>query len=272
MDRFIDAPAEVEAHVRNRRFLEHLNWRDVGWVERLVASTLTLRERAVAEFLVAANPRWTRRFRNFLLSAAILLVLARTLFGRHGFDPTFLTYMGVYFLIAQSAGNWRGVATVTATGRQPPLYSFHPINFGDLFRAVLKVNTLRYALSLPVIGLVILLASDTLKFTLASTAVYGWRIVVIGFLTQIIFAVAPISAASNDSNRFGFVAASIAFFLVLLGLGGVFVLVTSPALVAASLMALCAWLALGVMSYARRFNRGRFDLIPATKTASHYLP
>ena len=270
VDRFIEAPTDVESYVRNRRFLEQLNWRDTGWVERLVASTLTLRERTVAEFLVATNPRWTRRFRNFLLTATFLLLLVRTLFGRYGFDPTFLTFMGVYFLIAQSTGNWRGFATVTATGQQPPLYSFHPISFMDLFRTVLKVNTLRYALSLPVIGLVILLASDALKFTPALAVAYGWRIVVIGFLAQVILAIALVSAASNDTGRFGFAAAVVTFILILLGMGGAFVLLTSPALVLGSLAALCAWLALGVMFYARRFNRGRFDLVPPTKTASGF--
>ena len=43
-----------------------------------------------------------------------------------------------------------------------------------------------------------------------------------------------------------------------------------PGQVLESLAALCAWLTLGVMFYARRFNRGRFDLVPATKTASGF--
>jgi len=268
VDRFIQAPTDVESYVRNRRFLEHLNWRDTGWVERLVASMLTIRERTVAEFLVAANPRWTRRFRNFLISAAILFVLVRFVIAHLGFDLTFLAFCGVYLLITGNSANWRGFATVSAAGQQPPLYSFHPIGFWELFRSVLKVNTMRYALSLPVAALVILLAINSLKLSLAAAALYGWRIVVVGFLAQVILAIAPVSAASNDTGRFGFAAAVVTFILVLLGMGGAFVLLTSPALVLASLAALCAWLALGVMFYARRFNRGRFDLVPATKTAS----
>jgi len=263
---FTDKPSDVESDVRSRRFLECPDWQRVGLIERLVVRTLTARELTIAEFLVAADPKWTRKFRSFLISAAVLLLLARFLIVYSGFDPTFLVFMGVYFLIAQSAGNWRGFATVSATGQQPPLYSFHPIGFWELFRAVFKINTLRYALSLPVVGLVILLAANPLKLSLASAILYGWRIVVLGFLAQIILAIAPISAASNDSNRLGFAAAAVAFFLAVAGIGGVFVFVTSPALIIASLAALCVVLATGAMFYARRFNRGRFDLIPVTKT------
>jgi hypothetical protein len=55
-----------------------------------------------------------------------------------------------------------------------------------------------------------------------------------------------------------------------IGIGGAFVFVTSSGPTFASFLALCAFLALGVMFYARRFNRGRFDLIPVTKTVSGF--
>jgi len=268
VDRFTDEPAAVESDLRSRRFLERLDWRRLGWTERLVAQILTARERVVTEFLVAANPQWTRKFRGFLTSAVVLVLLARLVIPLSGFDPEFLMFLVVYFVAAQSAGNWRGFATISATGLQPPLYSFYPIGFWELFRAVLKANTARYALSIPVIAVAIVLAMDPLKLSSASVVLYGWRVMVLGFLAQPILAIAPISAASNDSNKLGFAAAAVAFVFATLGIGFVFVFVSSPALIITSLLILCAFLALGVMIYARRFNRSRFDLIPVTKTAS----
>jgi hypothetical protein len=146
------------------------------------------------------------------------------------------------------------------------LYSFLPIGFWELFRAVLKINTMRYVLSLPVVGLVVLLAANSFDVSLAMAGLYGWRILLLGFLAQVILAVAPISAASNDTNRFVFAAAAVAFVLAALGIGGAFVFVTSPALMIAALVTLCAFLAAGVALYARRFNRSQFDLVPMAST------
>ena len=266
LDRFTDKPAEVESEVRSRRFLQPVDWRGVGWIEGLIERTFTARECTVAEFLVAANPQWTRKFRGFLVSAAVLLVLACFLVTKTGLDPTFLVFMGACWLIGLSSGNWRGFATVSAAGPQPPLYSFHPIGFWELFRTILKINTVKYTLSLPVLGLIVLLGQISLRLNPAVAAVYWWRILVLGFLVQIILAIAPISATSNDSSRLPFATAVVAFILAEAGSGCVFVFASSPALVIGSLAMLCAFLAAGVLLYARRFNHSRFDLIPVIQT------
>ena len=268
VDRFTDKPAEVESEVRSRRFLQHLDWRSVGWIEGLIARTLTARECTVAEFLVAANPQWTRKLRGFLISAAVFLVLVCFLVANTGLDPTFLVVMGACWLIVQSSGNWRGFATVSAAGPQPPPYSFHPIGFWELFRTILKINTVRYTLSFPVVGLIVLLAQVSLRLNPATAAVHWWRILVLGFLAQIILAIAPISATSNDSNRLPFATAVVAFILAEAALGCVFVFASSPALIISSLATLCAFLAAGVLLYGRRFNHSRFDLIPVAQTVS----
>ena len=263
VEHFIETPAAMATAIRGRTFMAGLDWPRAGVIERLIARLLTAREKTVAEFLVAANPNWTKGFRNALIMVVLLLVVPRLLAGRGEFGPTALIVMALYFAIGQTAGNWRGFTTVSLAGPQPPAYAFYPIGFRDLFVTILKINTARYALVLPLIAAGMVVMGGTLRASLDATE--WWRLVALGFLAQPMLALTPISSASNDSSRFCFAVLAVVYIIAIVGVGCSFVFVQRPALILGSGLGLGVLVAGGVMLYARRFNCSRFDLVPQTK-------
>ena len=259
VDQFTEQPAAVEAIIRGRTWLDGMDWKSLGIVERGIGRLLTPRQRMVAEFLVAGHPQWTRELRRMLLLAVPLLVGARVLIGYGVLSPVFLAFFALYLVGAQTVGNWRGFATGVLAGAQPPAYAFHPIGFRDLFVTMLKINLVRQLLMLPMIVLGLFILGGTFRTGLEPSV--GWRLLALSFLAQPFLAVAPISTASNDSSRPGFAVLAVAYIIAMAGLGCAFVFLQTPTLVLGAGLVLTALLAGGVMLYARHFNRSRFDLL-----------
>jgi hypothetical protein len=257
---FTAPPETVEAMVRSGSFMAGLDWQQAGPVERTFARLLNAREQVIAEYLCAGRPGWTRGFRNSLIFVAVGALIARLLIGRADFNLTFVVMMGLYFLVAHAAGHGRGFVTVSPAGSQPPGYAFYPVGFRELFITLLKINTARTALMVPLIMAGLFLLGGEFRALFDTSA--WWRLLLLCFMAQPLLALTPISSASNDSSRWRFALPAIAYIILLLGVGVAFVMLPRPALALASGLVLLLLIVGGVWFYARRFNRSRFDLMP----------
>lgn len=266
--KFTQSEQDVSASVKGRAFLDRLDWRKAGWVERMVSVILTEREKAIAEFLTAANPRWTRSFRTMIIVGVLLVIAAKV------FSLQFLSGFGVMIFVAvfllMGGGNqaWRGFGLAATVGLPPPLYAFYPLSFAELHRTIVKIMLMRYLLLLPLLAGAAYVLTTSLNFTSHQIFVIGGKIILTGIIAQPMLALMPFSAASNDSSRFRFAIPALIYGLLALTGGGVFVFVDDvlTSFFAGLIGTLLCWVA--PYLYGRRFNRNKFDLLPSARSAT----
>ena len=257
--------------IRSRQFLGAFAWPKVGLVERLLSRVLTDREKTIAEFMVAANPRWTKSLRFFLI-VWVLMVFGFLLFSsllRSG-NGLFI-YLGfylVYFFYSNLAGGWMGFFCPAGLGLQSPIFAHYPIGFWELVRTMLKINLGRVLLYLPVMVAVVLgisLALGKLGFMISVVQWSAPKLAFLLFCVQPLLIVVPISPATNDTKELRFAVLAVIGFLLLLGSGITFFLVHDWKMLLISGTLTAAIPIAGLFWYGRMFNQNKIDLVPLAK-------
>lgn len=264
---FAQAPQDVDASVRARAFLDRLDWRKAGLVEWIVSSALTEREKTLAEFLTAANPRWTKSLRMMVMAGMVLLILAKV------FSVQFVSGIGVItfvvvFLLMGGNQSWRGFGPSATVGLPPPLYAFYPLSFAELHRTMLKIMLVRYLLFLPLLAGAAWLFISTLNLNISQMFLIGLKLFLVGLAAQPMLALLPFSASTNDSDRWRFAIPALIYTLVTVACGAAFVfvpdfLIAGTAGFTGVLLSCSApWV------YGGRFYRNKFDLLPSPRSST----
>jgi hypothetical protein len=267
-EQFAQPPEDASASVKARAFLDQLDWRKAGLVERIVSGVLTERERTIAEFLTAANPGWTKSFRTLVVLGGVLFIAVRVFPIQ--FASGILIITSVAAVLFMGAGNrvWRGFGPSAAVGLPPPFYTFYPLSFAELHCAVMKILLVRYLLLLPFLAGAVVLFATTLKLKTELAFLPGLKLIMVGIAAPPILAIIPFSSSSNDSDQFRFAIPAALYGLLTIACGAVFVL-SQDILISSSagvVGAFCCWLA--PWFYGRRFNRSKFDLLPSTRNGT----
>jgi hypothetical protein len=261
-ERLAKSPDDARAAIQRRQFLAGLDWQNAGLLERLFSRLLSARERAVAEFMLAANPGWTFHLRR--MSPFLLLALPVPWLFRHGWLPKAEVFLPLWGLMAASAiiRTARGFDLPPGGGLRSPYYANYPIEFWELTRVVLKINVAS-TFVLMLFFLVLYAASGGFQ----SPAIEdGLKWIVVAVMAQPLLVIAAISPRTNDAQNMSFAWRAFGLILVMLGAGVTFFMATKWWVVALAGLLTAAASVLALVLYARSFNRSRFDLVPMRKT------
>jgi hypothetical protein len=262
-DRHAQSSDDARAAIQRRQFLAGFDWQNAGFLERFAARLLDARERAIAEFLLAANPGWTALFRR-LLPFFLLLLLAFWLFGRSWFPQ--VAFIWVFFGAIPLFASQRGFALPPQGGLQSPYYALYPIGFWELTRAFLKINLTKILVILP-----LLLVAFAATGGFQSLALWdGLKIIALVLMAQPLLVIAAISPNTNDTQKSAFACLVFGLMLVLLALGATFYFASQWWLVALAGFLTAALSVFVLFLYGRWFNHSRFDLVPLQRPDQEY--
>jgi hypothetical protein len=249
---------DIRAAIRGRQFLAGFDWQKAGFLERNVSRLFSARERVVAEFLLAANPRWTASFKAvlpfFLLVPLVFLLLGNRWVPHDG---------GAVWIVAVIVGANllaypRGFALPPQGGLQSAYYATYPVGFWELTRVLLKINFAKTIVC--VLFLFVLWASAGGFQFLAFWN--GLRLIALALIAQPLLVIAAISPNSNDTQNAEVVVLAVVLSLLMLAAGAVFFFATRWWLVAAAGILAAMVSIFGLLLYGRGFNGSRFDLVP----------
>lgn len=168
-------------------------------LERAVALTLHPRERALADFLLGAQPAWTASWKIGLVAWMIAVLAAVVVPSGLSWLVAIACVVGTSALVPIFGGQWPAFELRATSGQFATLVALHPVGFGEAARTILKANAVRIAAALPV---VLACGAATLHFLGSSPTAPALYLKVLGLLVcaQPVAVVAKFSTGSNDSN------------------------------------------------------------------------
>ncbi|HTA29958.1 MAG TPA: hypothetical protein VK731_05715, partial [Candidatus Cybelea sp.] len=194
-ERLAKSPEEARAAIGRRQFLAGLDWQNAGLVERLFSRLLSARERTVAEFMLAANPGWTLRFRR--MWPLLLLALGTPWLFRHGWLQNDEMLLPVWGLVSMTTiiRTAPGFGLPPGSGLRSPFYANYPIDFWELARVVLKMNI---AVTSFVMFFFVVVYAASGGFHAAAIE-GGLKWIAVAAIAQPLFVIAAISPRTNDA-------------------------------------------------------------------------
>jgi hypothetical protein len=261
-ERLAKSPEDARAAIQRRQFLTGLDWQKAGFLERHFSRLLNARERAVAEFMLAAEPAWTLRLKR--MSPFLLLALLLPWLFRHGWLPKAEVFLPIWGLMGAAAiiRTARGFEVPPGGGLRSPYYANYPIEFWELTRVVLKIN-LASTFVLLLFFLILYAASGGFQ---SRAIADGLRWIAVVLMAQPLLVIAAISPKTNDAQKGGFAWVALAVILVMIGGGVAFFMAAKWWVVALGGLLAAAASVLGLVLYGRSFNRSYFDLVPTRRT------
>jgi len=231
-------------------------------LERTVARTLAPRERAVAEFLLGAQPHWTASWK-FGVVAWTIAVLAAVVLPFGSFWPAVIAgIVGACFMVPAFGGQWPAFELRPTAGQFTTLVALHPVGFGEAARAILKANAVRIAAALPVVFLCGTALLHLLGFTPGAPALC-LKVLCLLLCAQPVAVVAKFSKGSNDTtNGLVLTLGAVALPLMLLGAG--LVLWGSAIAAMLGILLTAASSAAFLVGYGVLHGASRFDAMRST--------
>jgi hypothetical protein len=255
------------AHIPLVRELKGADWTRLGWIERIVAASLTARQKVVAEFMLVDDlGAWSKKWRTaaIVTGAGVALTLATPSL------PSWLFFLPMVVAGFVSApilgGSWPGFKSPFASGFVLPAYACFPIGYGEISRVMLKTNLIRASTWAP---LAIIYAAGLARrfgYSFEYGSGIGLDVVLILMALQPVIVAGHFSSGSNDTRQinwqtilfFGF--ALVLLIIMLVATFMIFIvptfLVQAVAIAAVFTMSLAGW-----AGYKLLLERGRIDLL-----------
>jgi len=256
--RFAGDPAEAASALRRSDYLAGLDWSAMRGVERLIARFFTPREQLVADFLVAGSPAWGKGVRTVIIMLVLGTFIFRVLLSQ--LDFMVLIWIGVYWSLVGVA--WPGLGRPRSGGIQSPLYAVYPLGFWELARVVIKVNLARFLLCAPFALGAILLCVFAHTATSDLAVWVAIKLPIAGILVQPLLFIGMHPPGTNDSQHRRVILPAVLFIVSLVIAAITFIAATTPIVVAISTGVLTLLSFGALATYARLYNRMRFDLVP----------
>lgn len=265
-----DPCAEIKARIRSGDFLEEADWRKTGWLEGMLARVLTPREKAIADFMFAGAPGWTRIAKRLVLvgagCVAVFLVA-----------PRFVSHVGVMvpFIFVALFGrnremNWPGMGMRVVGGSSIQMSSIYPVGFWQITRLSLKLALIR-------VGILVLAAGIPLFIYFAATnpgslpdfKMISAKVILVALGIVVLSPIFMASTGTNDGTKLWFILLTIlvvcfeiALFLMTIFGGGLMGYLAGIGLVCLN--------AVLVAGYGRAYNDNLFDLQRRPQSASSF--
>lgn len=255
-------PTEIEDNVRDRFFLQSLQWENAGWMERWVARFLNPREKVVAEFLVAENPGWSLAFNwSFVLFGIAITAVSLLTSGLTIFFPGILLLVTAFPFFQGNA--WRGLSLHGFGGGYSGSYAYYPISFDEITRVLLKANLARSIPGLPLVLTFVLYAGWKADIPFPLTLTIAGKVFACMLATIPIGLVMPISSTTNDTSRMPgiWVVMLLVAALVVLPLGIILFLSSSFLWAVISITGISLSSFTFYRLYRWSFKKGKFDLV-----------
>jgi hypothetical protein len=249
------------------RELKGADWTRLGWIERIVAASLTDRQKVVAEFMLVDDlGTWSKKWRTaaIVTGAGVALTLATPSL------PSWLFFLPMVVAGFVSApilgGSWPGFKGPFASGFVLPAYACFPIGYGEISRVMLKTNLIRASTWAPLAIIYAAGLARRLGYSFEYGSGIGLDVVLILMALQPVIVAGHFSSGSNDTRQinwqtilfFGF--ALVLLIIMLVATFMMFIvptfLVQAVAIAAVFTMSLAGW-----AGYKLLLERGRIDLL-----------
>lgn len=260
------SPQEVRSAIQKAEFREGLDWSALGWIERLIASWLSPRERLAAEFLTAGSPGWTKGLRATVVLAVIAAAGWRLFFASAALPP-FLAILAICFFVVVASGQWPGFSCPQGVGLQSPFYAVYPFSIRDMLRVLLKVNLVRFLLCAPVLFGAVLVAHGALPQGEVDLVSIGLKLLGLGVLFQPAIALWSLAGSIQEGQKNRYQLGAFVLVLLLVGSSVLFLFAPTTSLLAAGAAGTALVSTALVLLYVRLYDRGHFDLLPGLKTS-----
>lgn len=259
----VAGPTAMEERLRACDFLQPQKWSERGFIERLVLAWLTERERVVLEFMMAPNPRWTRRFARMIrvaaVGAAFCLMPGNWAQNTGGVILAAAGVLGLVFV----AQPWRGFASGFSGAMSVPTCALQPLGFREMYRVVFKVTLVRST----IVSAVLILGGGLLGWRWGDSPAHGAdlaaRVVLLWFALLPAMMLWHFSPVTNDTSQIG-LSASLVFLLLglaMVGFGIATFFVDWRYAVQLCLPAVAGLSGAIFLLYRRAWERGWFDLV-----------
>jgi hypothetical protein len=253
-----DPYADIKAAIRTRQFLQGMNWRSAGWLERIVSMSFTPSQRLAAEFLTAGKPGWGKWMVRLALFwcglAVVMYVFPR---GLSAF-PIGLISLGVFYMNASSK-SWPGTGLRRVGGMDSAVSSVYPLGFGQMAGVILKVNAVRLLVSAPFLAAVGMLLAYENGYDLAEGGVLILKILLVFAAAMPFLTLLFISPGTDDTKRTLTVLMFVAGVMVVLASAVTFIFAPMPISLAAAVVMFAG--SFGILKgYNHAYDNNWFDL------------
>lgn len=139
-------PEMAEEMIRDRGFLEPLDWNRRGVLERIVARWLTEKERTAAEFLAGSEPDWTQTLKLGsvpALGGTALGLLLPSPSALWFVFPIGLSALITWIIPALGTAGWPGLKPVLSGAMLLPADACFPLGYKKVTRTMIKANIVR---------------------------------------------------------------------------------------------------------------------------------
>ncbi len=196
-----DPCAEIKAAIKTRGFLGGFNWSRAGLVERMVAGTLSSRDRLIAEFLTAGSPRWTAPIIKLLLITAVVVGVISLNSGLLKGLAGFGWIMAMFVLQKQFGGMWPGIRLRAIGGSNLAVYSVYPVGFWQIARISMRVHALQLLLLLAAGAVPGVWALYALHMEVRPALLVAGRVVIIVLAMMAFPPIFMVSSGTNDGTK-----------------------------------------------------------------------
>ena len=260
----------IEDIIRARHFMAAPQWRERGWFEGLLWRWLTVREKALAEFVfpdgfIITNA-WKGIAKTFLITMALALAAAYVF----PIARNWMLGIGLFITGCQALGRMldagRAFQAILCSGLNIPMYAVYPIGYRELGRLLMKYAAVQGPALLAFTVFASVLTAAVMKQPIAMGAIIGCKLAVLVVGARAFALALSFSSNTNDTAGFRFRVFALVGLIVF---GGILFLLLAGAGLAWPTQWI-AWLfCLGAVAesyaffrvYGWFYNRTRFDLM-----------
>ena len=264
---------EIEQLVESRQFLLAPVWHTRGWLERWLWNWLTVRERALAEFVFEQGLRysasWKKISRNLLVGTTVGYALGLVSPVAKLCVIGLTVFITVCQALAEILGTGRAFAKMPCCGVMLPLYAAYPVGFRELSGLLFKCTLVQLICLVPFVlatTFLVIFAFDVPGFSLLDSAVFGLKASCLIAAARFGAVILSFSSGTNDTATFRL--RSFALWVSVMILGFLFVALGGAALFVPAGVISWLLLLLAVIAgytlfriYGWFYHANRFDLM-----------
>jgi hypothetical protein len=260
----------IEDIIRARHFMAGPQWRERGPFEGLLWRWLTVREKALAEFVFPDGFIITNGWKGIAKTFVITMVLALVAAYVFPLSRNWMLGIGLFITGFQALGRMldagRAFQAIRCSGVNIPMYAVYPIGYRELGRLLMKYATVQAPALLAFTVFASVVTTAVIKQPVAMGAIIGCKLAVLVVGARAFALALSFSSNTNDTSGFRF---HVFALIGLIVFGGILFLL----LAGASLVWPTQWiawmfcLAAAAESYAFFriygwfYNHTRFDLM-----------
>jgi hypothetical protein len=257
----------LPADVHLARELKGTDWTGLGWIERIVATWLTRRQKVVAEFMLAGDlGTWSKRW----LTATIITGVGTALTLATPTLPSWIFFLPMVVAGLMTApilgGSWGGFRGAFRFGLVLPFYASFPIGYGEISRVMLKTNLIRALTWAPLAIVYSAVLALRLGYSFEYGSVVGLDVVLILLALQPVMVAGHFSSGTNDTRQINwqiilFFSCALVFLIMMLVATFVVFIVPTFFVQAGAIAVIFTMSLAGWASYKLLFERGRIDVL-----------